>query len=69
MHNKMRELRKKAGLTQEELASKANISRPFLSAIENGSAIPTVTKAMAIAKNLDTTVDELFNTDSGEEKN
>lgn len=60
MHNIIPKLRQAKGLTQDELARKAGISRPFLSAIENGAAIPTVAKAAAIAAVLGCTIDELF---------
>ena len=60
MHNKIRERREALGMTQEELAKKAGISRPFLSTVETGAAVPTVAKAVDIAEALETTVDELF---------
>lgn len=60
MHNRIREYREALGMTQEELAKKAGISRPFLSTVETGTAIPTVAKAADIAAALETTVDELF---------
>lgn len=60
LHNKIREYREALGMTQEELAKKAGISRPFLSTVETGAAIPTVAKAADIAAALETTVDELF---------
>lgn len=51
MQNSIKERRKKACLTQEELAKKANISRTHLAEIENGNAIPSVLVAQKIAKN------------------
>ena len=60
MHNKIRERREELGMTQEDLARKAGISRPFLSTVETGAAVPTVAKAVDIAMALETTVDELF---------
>lgn len=60
MHNKVREERTKAGLSQDALAKKASISRPFLSSIENGAAIPTIKTATAIAVALGKTLDEIF---------
>lgn len=60
MHNRIKEEREAAGLTQEQLSDMAGISRPFLSTVENGSAMPTITKAAAIAKALGKTVDDLF---------
>lgn len=60
MQNSIKERRKKACLTQEELAKKANISRTHLAAIENGNAIPSVLVAQKIAKALKTRVDSIF---------
>ena len=36
MKNKIAEYRKKIGMSQQELADKAKIARPYLSYIENG---------------------------------
>ena len=36
MLNKVKEYRKKRGMTQAQLAERANICRPYLSAIESG---------------------------------
>lgn len=60
MHNRIEEYRKTQGLTQTELAKMAGISRPFLSNIETGAAVPTVSVASEIAKVLKKTMDELF---------
>ena len=60
MQNSIKERRKKACLTQEELAKKANISRTHLAEIENGNAIPSVLVAQKIAKALKTRVDNIF---------
>ena len=53
-------LRKRAGLTQEELAREVNISRRALSSIEKGNAIPSVDIALKIASALNVTVEDLF---------
>ena len=58
--NRVKEFRTKAGLSQDALAKKASISRPFLSSIENGAAIPTIKTATAIAVALGKTLDEIF---------
>lgn len=58
--NKIREYREKAGLTQVELARRAHMASPNLSAIENGrlKAWPKVRRALA--RVLKKTQDELF---------
>ena len=37
---KLKELRTKAGFTQEELAKKLNVTRKTINSYENGSSIP-----------------------------
>lgn len=58
--NRVKELRRKSGLSQERLAKMAGISRPYLSHVESGLANPTVDKASSIAKALGQTVDDTF---------
>ncbi len=53
-------LRKTIGLTQEELAFKANISASYLSAIERGITDTTISTAKKLAKALKTNLIELF---------
>lgn len=42
------ELRKKANLTQQNIADEVGITRQMISAIENGDADPSVTTAKAL---------------------
>ncbi|HVJ85733.1 MAG TPA: substrate-binding domain-containing protein [Caulifigura sp.] len=58
--NRVRELRLKLGLTQGELASRAGVSRPSITAIESGRITPSVTAAVAIARALGATVEATF---------
>ena len=60
MKNKIREIRKKIGISQEELAKKCDVSRQTVNAIENNKYVPTLALAFRLAKQLDITVDELF---------
>ncbi len=60
MKNKIREIRKKIGISQEELAKKCDVSRQTVNAIENNKYDPTLALAFRLAKQLDITVDELF---------
>lgn len=53
-------LRTKAGLTQEELAEKVEVSRQTIIAIEKGNYTPSVLLAMKIARIFKTTVEEIF---------
>lgn len=61
----MKNLRMKAAragkdLSQEELAKRCNVSRQTISAIEKGDYNPSVYLCIAICKELDKTLDELF---------
>lgn len=58
--NNVKEIRELLGLTQEEIATKANISRPFLSDIENGKKVPTINVAFSIARALNRKIGEIF---------
>ena len=50
--NNLEELRKKAGLTQQELSKAAEVSRKSINAIENGVYVPSTVLALKIAKTL-----------------
>ena len=60
MDNRFRELRKAAGVSQEELAKRCGVSRQTINAIENNKYDPTLALAFHLAKTLGTTVDALF---------
>lgn len=58
--NNLEELRKAAGLTQEELSVQAEVSRKSINAIENGIYVPSTVLALKISKTLNCKVEELF---------
>ena len=60
MENRIRELRKAAGISQEELARRCGVTRQTINAIENNKYDPTLALAFHLARVLDTTVDSLF---------
>ena len=60
MENRIRELRKAAGLRQEDLARELSVTRQTINAIENNKYDPTLALAFHLAAELSTTVDELF---------
>ncbi len=60
MKNNIRELRKKLGLKQEDLATIVGVTRQTINAIENQKYNPTLELAMKLAKLFNTTVEELF---------
>ena len=58
--NRLQELRKQAGLTQEELSYSAEVSRKSINAIENGVYVPSTVLALKIARTLKCKVEDLF---------
>ena len=58
--NNLAELRKKAGLTQQELSVSADVSRRSINAIENGIYVPSTVLALKISKTLGCKVEDLF---------
>ena len=62
-NEKLQELRKQRGLTQEELAEKLYVSRTAISKWESGRGYPNIESLKAIAKFFGITVDELLSTD------
>jgi len=60
MRTKLKEFRARYGLTQEDLARRAGVRRETILFIENGKSIPSLQLAHAVARALNTTIDELF---------
>lgn len=57
---KIQKLRKKKGLTQEELGEILRISRVYMGYIEQGRESPSLKILMKIAKKLGVKVEDLF---------
>jgi len=60
MKTKIKELRARYNLTQEDLARKVQVRRETILFIEKGNYNPSIKLAHEIAKALKTTIDELF---------
>jgi len=60
MKNKIKELRAKYNLNQEDLARKAGVRRETIVFLEAGKYNPSLKLAHDVAKILKTTIDELF---------
>lgn len=58
--NKLYELRKKAGLSQEEFAENLNVSRQAVSKWERGETLPDTDNLITIAKLFNVSLDELI---------
>lgn len=61
---KLQELRKSRGLTQEELAEKLYVSRTAISKWESGRGFPSIDSVRAISKFFSVSLDELFSDDA-----
>lgn len=60
-NDKLLQLRKKAGLTQAELAEAVNVSRQAVSKWEMGTAVPDVENMLSLSKLFSVSVDYLVN--------
>lgn len=59
--SKLKELRVLKGLTQEELADRAELSKGFISQLERDLTSPSIATLMDILQCLGTTIGEFFN--------
>ena len=57
---RLKEVRTAAGLTQQELADRAGVSRKTVNTIENRVFTPSVVVALTLAKALDAPLGALF---------
>lgn len=62
-NEKLQELRKNKGLTQEELAEALYVSRTTISKWESGRGYPSIDSLKEIAKYFSVTIDELLSSD------
>lgn len=62
--NNIKHFRKKAGLTQQELAEKTNLSRSYIADIENGRYNPSLDTLKSIASILHVSVQDLLDEDA-----
>ena len=58
--NKIKNARKKMGLTQFELAEKVNVSQNFLGDIERGIKLPSLPKLILLSNTLKISLDSMF---------
>ena len=58
--NNLEQYRKNAGLTQQELSNKTDVSRKSINAIENGIYVPSTVLALKISKIFNCKVEDLF---------
>ena len=60
MENRIREYRKKSGITQEELAEELGVTRQTIISLENGKYCASLLLAHKAARKFGTTIEELF---------
>ena len=60
MKNRLEEIRKAKGITQEELANALEVSRQTVGSLENGRYNPSIIFAFKIARFFDVSIEEVF---------
>ncbi|WP_226659593.1 helix-turn-helix transcriptional regulator [Pseudalkalibacillus hwajinpoensis] len=60
LKNRIRELRARFQLTQQQLASKVDVTRQTIAAVEKGEYVPSLLLAMKICREFDMSMEEVF---------
>lgn len=60
MKNRLEEIRKEKGITQEELANALEVSRQTVGSLENGRYNPSIILAFKIARFFNLSIEEIF---------
>lgn len=60
MKNRLEEIRKAKGITQEELANDLEVSRQTVGSLENGRYNPSIILAFKIARFFNVSIEEVF---------
>lgn len=60
MKNRLEEIRKQNGITQEELAEILEVSRQTIGSLENGRYNPSILLAFKISKYFNMQIEEIF---------
>lgn len=60
LRTRLRPLRRQRGLTQEDLAQAAGVSRQTIISLEKKHSVPSLVLALQLAQILGVTVDDLF---------
>lgn len=67
MKNRLEEIRKSNGITQEELAFILEVSRQTIGSLENGRYNPSIILAFKISKYFCVSIEDIFIYEEGEE--
>ena len=65
IHNRVRQHRIIAGITQQELADRVGVTRQTILSIEKGKYTPSVALALCFAEVFDVSVETLFQLNKG----
>ncbi|MGA9287169.1 MAG: helix-turn-helix transcriptional regulator [Anaerobacillus sp.] len=60
LRNRIRELRARYQLTQQQLATKVGVTRQTIAAVEKGEYVPSLLLAMNICREFELSVEEVF---------
>ena len=60
MKNRLEELRRERGITQEELAAILEVSRQTIGSLENGRYNPSILLAFKLARYFDCAIEDIF---------
>lgn len=60
MKNRLEEIRKSRGVTQEELASSLEVSRQTIGSLENGRYNPSILLAFKLARYFQMSIEDIF---------
>jgi putative transcriptional regulator len=60
MENKLEQLRTQAGLTQQELADRVDVSRQTIISLENGRYNPSILLAFRLSKLFGQSIESIF---------
>ena len=66
MKNRLEEIRKAKGITQEELANALEVSRQTVGSLENGRYNPSIILAFKIALFFEVSIEEIFIYEEGQ---
>ncbi len=66
MKNRLEEIRKQRGITQEELAAALEVSRQTIGSLESGRYNPSIILAFKIARFFEMSIEEIFIYEEGE---
>ena len=66
MKNRLEEIRKAKGITQEELANALEVSRQTVGSLENGRYNPSIILAFKIARFFQVSIEEVFIYEEGQ---